>query len=83
MAAGDTRFELIQLEDCTIVVGYDGDTENEVSRDWFDVRSDAYDFIQGFREHEAMVAEADELGVHPFELAMEREYEREQEERYG
>lgn len=83
MSAGDTRFELFQLEDCTIVVGYEGDTENEVSRDWFDVRSDAYDFIQGFREHEAMVAEADELGVHPLELAMEREYEREQGERYG
>lgn len=78
---GDTRFVVTHLEDETLVVGYD-DKGDEVSRDRFQLATDAGAFIQGFREHQAMVAEADKLGVHPFELAMEREYEREQGERW-
>lgn len=37
--------------------------------------------IAAHREHQSRVAEADRLGVHPLELALEREWELEQEER--
>jgi hypothetical protein len=74
---GDVRFDVSTTEDGETRVLVIDDRGEEIERHWFQTRSEAFDMVQAWREHQAVVERAEREGRHPLEYLDEMEHERE------